>query len=268
MPGLLWPIDGFSTSQRFMGRDSREPTLFVARDAVGGRRARFAKFGDAQQLEHVHGAIDISCDLKTKVFAPESGKIVFADRYLNGENVIKLQIQPGTILFFTHLFVGDLERFRRKKGRHVRRGQVIALTGNSGPPGMTTGPHLHWEVRISTKPDAKVGRSGNWFKWNPRRLKVGGDLAGLRAILPLDNLLEPEVDEDEELEFATKEVEETMGPRDELAGPEEDLGAAPFAGTFDAEPDPADDAPDDDGEDEFGDFAVVPDDVRVRFGQG
>lgn len=259
MAGLLWPIEGHPTTQRFAGAHKFEPELFLATDAIGARLARVKKFGDAVQLPHVHGAIDIGCDVRTKLFAPEAGRIVKADRYKStGENFLMLQIRPGTILFFTHLFAPDLEKFRRKAGRHVKRGQVIALTGNSG---MSTGPHLHWEVRISLKPGARVERSGRWFKWNPRRLQVGGDLAGLRAILPIGAQPEPELDPEEQLEVAPGPIDETPeppgGPGDPLAGPAEDFSRAMSAGEFDADQDPEDDGPDDDDDEDFGDFATT-----------
>jgi hypothetical protein len=53
MPGLLWPIKDFPTSQRFMGDHEAEPRLFVVRDAVGGRVARFRRFGVAEPVERV-----------------------------------------------------------------------------------------------------------------------------------------------------------------------------------------------------------------------
>jgi murein DD-endopeptidase MepM/ murein hydrolase activator NlpD len=262
MAGLLWPIAGHHTTQRFAGEHPFEPALFLATDAVGPRRARSRPFPNSVPFKHLHGAIDIGCPIGTKVFAPEAGKIVAADRYSEtGENYLMLQIRPGTILFFTHLNVKDLDRFRAKVGRHVRRGQVIARSGNTG---MSTGPHLHWEVRITTNPDADFRRSGRWFKWNPRRLRVGRDLAGLRAILPLGGAPEPVENDDDPLEMAAGPIDETPDPaglNDPLGGPAEALDQPVDPVDIETDPDPLESPLDGSEPDAFGDAATLLDRV-------
>jgi len=255
MAGLLWPIKGHHTTQRFAGQHEFEPALFMVSDGTRPRRARSRKFPGSTPFEHLHGAIDIGCDIGTKVFAPEAGKIVRARQYPGGENYMMLEIKPGTILFFTHL-----DSFKVKEGRHVKRGQVIALSGNTGE--MTTGPHLHWEVRITTRTNRDPGRSGRWFKWNPRRLKVGGDLAGLRAIAPpgAEPVDPPDPTEPEPPEITTEPIVETPDPIDEppdpRGGPPEDLGPAVDPVPIDTDLDP-DEPPDEGPEDTIGDAAAT-----------
>jgi murein DD-endopeptidase MepM/ murein hydrolase activator NlpD len=269
MAGLLWPIDGHHTTQRFAGEHPFEPRLFLATDAIGPRRARSKPFPHGVPFPHLHGAIDIGCPIGTKVFAPEAGKIVAADTYKStGEHFMMLEIKPGTILFFTHL-----DEFKAKVGRHVKRGQVIARSGNSG---MSTGPHLHWEVRITTNPDANAARSGHWFKWNPRRLRVGGDLAGLLAIVPPGaaphDPPDPADPEPEEPEIASGPIEEAPAPadaiEDPLGGPVESAAVSIDPPAVDTDPDEGDEPPDDD-DDAFGDAAALLDKaVSGVFGPG
>ena len=50
-----------------------------------------------------------------------------------------------------------LHRILVRAGQKVKRGQEIALSGNSG---LSTGPHLHYEFRINGQP------------WNPMSVKL------------------------------------------------------------------------------------------------
>lgn len=173
MSGLLWPVpEKYGISQGFGGNYPWEAAGFLESDAKGGKRARRLAFkGGAARLD-LHGAIDVPCPIGTPLVAPEDGKIVQSGVYSStGEKYLMLRIHRGTeqtICFFTHL-----SRVTVPVGERVKRGETIAKTGNSG---MSTGPHLHWEVRVGPV-QADPSSSGTWFKWNPKRLAEGGDLA-------------------------------------------------------------------------------------------
>lgn len=184
--GLRWPVaSSYSVSQGF-GRPALgiEPTMWLQYDNGGERRCRKNKFpaADGQWLD-VHPGVDIACPIGTPVYAPEAGKIVGAGVYsMTGEKYLMLRIQrtgmTQTILFFTHLY-----RVTVQVGSRVSRGAKIAQTGNSG---WSTGPHLHWEVRVGPADhDAWMSTaSGLWYRWNPQRLRVGGNLADSPLIVP------------------------------------------------------------------------------------
>jgi len=182
MPGLLSPIAGHKISQDFVGDNDFEPTLFLATDARGLRRARALAFGHAVQQRHLHGAIDIRCDVGTPILAPQRGRIARRGNYPEtGENYMMLEIRPGTVLFFTHL--SEFTSKDAKEGDRVAQGAQIALSGNSG---RSTGPHLHWEVRVTSKANPNPRKSSRWFKLDPSRLMLAsGDLADLPLIQPL-----------------------------------------------------------------------------------
>ncbi len=64
-------------------------------------------------------------------------------------NHIIIDIGNGNFAFYAHL---QPNSFRVKVGDPVKRGQVVALLGNSGN---ATGPHLHFQMNDSAQPDAE-----------------------------------------------------------------------------------------------------------------
>jgi murein DD-endopeptidase MepM/ murein hydrolase activator NlpD len=77
------------------------------------------------------------------------GRVVLArERLLTGNSVI-LEHLPGVYSLYYHL-----DSMAVNEGEIVETGQVL---GRSGATGLATGPHLHWEIRVSGEnadPDA------------------------------------------------------------------------------------------------------------------
>ena len=88
-----------------------------------------------------HTGIDIGVSMGTPVRAPADGLVVFAARHGGYGNMMMVQhSQTMTTVY------GHLKSFIAKKGQYVKRGEVIALSDDTG---WSTGPHLHFEVRIN-----------------------------------------------------------------------------------------------------------------------
>jgi len=86
-----------------------------------------------------HGAVDIAVSY-APVYAPASGKVIIA-RWLSGYgNYVLIDHGNGYYTGFGHL-----SAYSVSKGDQVKRGQKIATSGNTG---ISTGPHLHYEVHI------------------------------------------------------------------------------------------------------------------------
>lgn len=99
--------------------------------------------------QHFHHGVDIAARTGSRVMATGDGIVSFAG-YERGYGQ-KIVISHG--YGFTTLYA-HLSKALVRQGQRVRRGEVIALSGNTG---ISTGPHLHYEVHkegIRTDPTA------------------------------------------------------------------------------------------------------------------
>jgi murein DD-endopeptidase MepM/ murein hydrolase activator NlpD len=91
-----------------------------------------------------HTGVDISTAYGQSVIAPADGVVVFAAE--NGGYGQLLILEHGHGISTRY---GHLAGFAAAVGQSVRRGDVIGYVGRSG---RSTGPHLHYEVRIQDVP--------------------------------------------------------------------------------------------------------------------
>jgi murein DD-endopeptidase MepM/ murein hydrolase activator NlpD len=95
-------------------------------------------------LREFHKGLDISSREGTKVIATADGVVTFAGKNGFFGNMIKIDHGHGIVTHYGHL-----EKMLKKRGDVVKRGDVIALMGNTG---RSTGPHLHYEVFLNGLP--------------------------------------------------------------------------------------------------------------------
>lgn len=88
----------------------------------------------------VHSGIDISAPSGQEVRASNSGVVVLAtDLYFSGLTVI---LDHGLGLFSYYCHFSEL---RVQRGHPVKKGETIGLVGSTG---RSTGPHLHWGIKV------------------------------------------------------------------------------------------------------------------------
>jgi murein DD-endopeptidase MepM/ murein hydrolase activator NlpD len=87
-----------------------------------------------------HTGHDFGADIGTPVLAPITATVALAEPLQVRGNVVMLDHGLGVLTGFWHL-----SRIDVTEGQRVGRGQVIGLAGNTG---LSTGPHVHWEMRI------------------------------------------------------------------------------------------------------------------------
>ena len=106
------------------------------------------KKGDGLMLRQVHpvlgitqyhNGLDFRAPIGTEVYAPADGQVILVGR--NGGYGMCVIIDHG---YGYKTIYGHLSSYNVTVGQNVKRGDLICWTGNTG---VSTGPHLHYEIR-------------------------------------------------------------------------------------------------------------------------
>jgi len=92
----------------------------------------------------MHAGMDIAAEPGKPIYAPSNGTVTFAGPEGNYGNVIVLDHGYGIKTRFGHL-----AEMLVKPGDRVKRGEQVGSVGNTG---RSTGPHVHYEVRVNGIP--------------------------------------------------------------------------------------------------------------------
>jgi len=120
-----------------------------------------AKFGWRKhpilKTREFHKGVDLRAKIKTPVRAPADGVVEYAGYHKSSGfgNLVIIEHNYGFKTSYAHLS----KKFPVKSGTFVKKGDIIAYTGNSG---MSTGPHLHYEVRFIARPLNPI----NFIEWD------------------------------------------------------------------------------------------------------
>ncbi|MBS0253954.1 MAG: M23 family metallopeptidase [Proteobacteria bacterium] len=87
-----------------------------------------------------HAGLDFKGPTGSPIYAAAAGTISFAGRRSGYGNCLEVDHGNGLVTRYAHL-----SGFRARAGQRVSAGQVIGLIGSTG---RSTGPHLHFEVRV------------------------------------------------------------------------------------------------------------------------
>lgn len=90
-----------------------------------------------------HAGLDFKGPIGAPIFAAANGRVSFVGVQQGYGNVVEVDHGNGLMTRYAHM-----SGFRARVGQPVEAGQVIGLIGNTG---RSTGPHLHFEVRINDR---------------------------------------------------------------------------------------------------------------------
>ncbi|HOV93336.1 MAG TPA: M23 family metallopeptidase [Spirochaetales bacterium] len=124
----------------YAGKTMTRPLTGEWRQTAGFGDIRLYKYYNGGTGTSVHGGIDLGVKTGTPVHACFAGNVVFAGMRIVTGNTIVLEHLPGLFSIYMHL-----SKITVTEGEKVDQGEAIGLSGSTG---LSTGPHLHWEVRI------------------------------------------------------------------------------------------------------------------------
>jgi len=131
----------------------------------------------------MHRGTDFAASSGTPIMASGSGTVTRARWCGGGGNCVKIKHNSTYETIYAHM-----KSFAKgiKEGRKVKQGQVIGYVGSTG---MSTGPHLHYEVVVNGKkvnsqrlklPSGKVLKGEVREKFELERIKIDLKLSALR----------------------------------------------------------------------------------------
>ena len=131
----------------------------------------------------MHRGTDFAAPSGTPIMASGSGTVTRARWCGGGGNCVKIKHNSTYETIYAHM-----KAFAKgiKEGRKVRQGQIIGYVGSTG---MSTGPHLHYEVVVNGKkvnsqrlklPSGKILKGTAREKFELERIKIDIKLSALR----------------------------------------------------------------------------------------
>ena len=131
----------------------------------------------------LHKGTDFAAPTGTPIMASGSGVVLMAQKYKGYGNYVSIRHNSTYVTAYAHM-----SKFGRniKKGVRVEQGKIIGYVGSTG---MSTGPHLHYEVikngkKINSQrlklPSGKTLNNEARNKFEVERIKIDVKVAAIR----------------------------------------------------------------------------------------
>ncbi|HEY9833675.1 MAG TPA: peptidoglycan DD-metalloendopeptidase family protein [Stenomitos sp.] len=168
MERLKTDKQALESAQAQLAIDSRNIGVLIRREVAASNKATFPHTGvfsngslmfpsDAEitsgfgwrrhpilRQERFHAGIDFGASYGSTIRAAEGGKVIFAGWYGGYGNTVIINHGGGITTLYGHA-----SKLYVSQGKIVKPGEAIAAVGSTG---LSTGPHLHFEVRQDGEP--------------------------------------------------------------------------------------------------------------------
>jgi murein DD-endopeptidase MepM/ murein hydrolase activator NlpD len=148
----------FGGQSQFFRANGESARKGLMRTPVDGARLTSGfgmRFHPLLAYSRMHQGVDFGAPMGAPILAAANGTVSFAGRHGGHGNYVMLKHNKELATGYAHM-----SRFAVRPGQSVSQGQVIGYVGSTG---MSTGPHLHYEVWLRGRPS------------NPMTLKfIGG----------------------------------------------------------------------------------------------
>jgi murein DD-endopeptidase MepM/ murein hydrolase activator NlpD len=130
------------TLSRNVERMANLPSIMPTNGWLTSQFSR-SRFHPILHTSRAHEGIDVVAPMGSPIVAPAAGRVSKAEREAGYGLMVQIDHGNGLVTTYAHIL-----RIAVNVGQHVTRGQLIATVGNSG---LTTGPHLHYEIQLNGK---------------------------------------------------------------------------------------------------------------------
>ena len=166
---MQWDSEG--RTQWFEASGVGRQTGGMTRPVPGGVTSGFGmRFHPILNYSRMHQGVDLRASYGTPIIAVADGRVEFAGWHGGHGNAVELNHGGGLETLYGHM-----SRIAVRSGESVHRGMVIGYVGSTG---LSTGPHLHFEVHRNGVPVNPLGQA-----FASRAQIAGADLAAFRGRL-------------------------------------------------------------------------------------
>ena len=130
----------------------------------------------------LHAGLDFAMPVGTPIYATANGVVLSAGIQPGYGHMVEIRHNFGFGARYGHLN----GKYAVKQGDFVKKGDIIAYSGNSG---LSTGPHLHYEIRFISKPLNPI----NFVNWKQENYKDIFQKEGQIQWQSLVKLLSPQI---------------------------------------------------------------------------